>query len=48
VLITKEFTPLEPRLLKHDFYALGVGPVLSLTVSGGSDREELLRYVPAP
>ena len=48
VLITKEFTPLEPRLLKHDFYALGVGPVLSLTVSGGSEREELLRYVPAP
>jgi hypothetical protein len=48
VLITKEFTPLEPKLLKHDFYALGVGPVLSLTVAGGSDREELLRYVPAP
>jgi hypothetical protein len=48
VLITKEFTPLEPKLLKHDFYALGVGPVLSLTVSGGSDREELLRYAPAP
>jgi hypothetical protein len=44
VLITKEFTPLEPRLLKHDFYAVGVGPVLSLTVSGGSDREELLSY----
>ena len=48
VLITKEFTPLEPSLLKHDFYAFGVGPVLSLTVSGGSDREELLSYVPAP
>jgi hypothetical protein len=47
VLVTKEFTPLEPKLLEHDFFALGVGPVLSLTVSGGSDREELLRFEPA-
>jgi hypothetical protein len=48
VLVTKEFTPLEPKLLEHDFYALGVGPVLSLTVSGGSDREELVSFQPAP
>jgi hypothetical protein len=48
VLVTKEFTPLEPKLLKHDFFALGVGPVLSLTVAGGSDREELLSFQPAP
>jgi hypothetical protein len=48
VLITKEFTPLEPKLLKHDFYALGVGPVLSMTVSGGADREELVSFQPAP
>jgi hypothetical protein len=48
VLITKEFTPLEPKLLQHDFYARGVGPVLSLTVSGGSGREELLKFEPAP
>jgi hypothetical protein len=47
VLITKEFSPLEPRLLTHDFYALGVGPVLSLTVSGGADREELVSFQPA-
>jgi hypothetical protein len=48
VLITKEFTPLEPKLLKHDFYALGVGPVLSMPVSGGADREELVSFQPAP
>jgi hypothetical protein len=47
VLITKEFSPLEPRLLTHDFYALGVGPVLSLTVSGGADREELVSFRPS-
>jgi hypothetical protein len=48
VLVTKEFSPLEPKLLKHAFFALGVGPVLSLTVTGGSDREELLSFEPAP
>jgi hypothetical protein len=48
VLVTKEFTPLEPNLLEHDFYALGVGPVLSVTVSGGSGREELVSFQPAP
>jgi hypothetical protein len=44
VLMTKDYTPLEPRLLEHKFYARGVGPVLTLTVSGGSDREELVRF----
>jgi hypothetical protein len=44
VLMTKDFTPLEPRLLEHKFYARGVGPVLTLTISGGSDREELVEY----
>ena len=48
VLIAKEFTPLEPKLLQHKFYALEVGPVLSLTVSGGSAREELVSFQPAP
>ena len=44
VLMTKDFTPLEPHLLEHKFYAKGVGPVLTLTISGGSDREDLLEY----
>lgn len=44
VLVTKESTPLEPNLLEHKFYARGVGPVLALTLSGGSDREELLHF----
>jgi hypothetical protein len=45
VLMTKELNPLEPRSLEYKFYARGVGPVLSVAVSGGSDREELVRYV---
>jgi hypothetical protein len=48
VLVTKESSPLEPKLLKHALFALGVGPVLSLTLAGGSDREELLSFAPAP
>jgi hypothetical protein len=46
VLETKDYTPLEPSLIEHKFYAKGVGPVLAVTVSGGSDREELLSFKP--
>ena len=44
VLITKEFTPLEPGVVEHKFYAPRVGPVLAITVSGGSSREELVEF----
>ena len=44
LLATKEWTSLEPGVLEHKFYAPGVGPVLAITVSGGSGREELLRF----
>jgi hypothetical protein len=44
VLMTRETNPLEPKVLEFKFYARGVGPVLAVTVSGGSDREELVRY----
>jgi len=46
VLMTKDWTPLEPKLIEHKFYATGIGPVLAFTVSGGSDREELLSFEP--
>ena len=44
VLMTRETNPLEPKVLELKFYARGVGPVLALSVSGGSDREELIRF----
>jgi hypothetical protein len=44
VLMTRDVNPLEPRVLEFKFYARGVGPVLALNVSGGSDREELVRF----
>jgi hypothetical protein len=43
-LLTKDFTPLEPDVLEYKLYARGVGPVLVLGVSGGSTREELIRF----
>ena len=48
LLVTKDFTPLQPELLEHKFYAPGVGPVLVLTVKGGASREELLRFDHTP
>jgi hypothetical protein len=44
VLMTKDLNPLEPRVLEHKFYARGVGPVLTLDISGAAGREDLLRY----
>jgi hypothetical protein len=44
VLMTRDTNPLEPKVLEFKFYARGIGPVLAVSVSGGSDREELLSY----
>jgi hypothetical protein len=44
LLLTEETTTLEPGLVEQKFYARGVGPVLAITVSGGSDRETLVRF----
>ena len=43
-VLTKDYTPLEPEVLEYKLYAKGVGPVMTLNVSGGSGREELLRH----
>jgi hypothetical protein len=42
--MTKDLNPLEPKVLEFKFYAAGVGPVLALQASGGSDREELVSF----
>jgi hypothetical protein len=46
VLLTKDFTPLHPKILEYKMYAPGVGPVLVVGVSGSADREELMRFTP--
>jgi hypothetical protein len=44
VVLTKDLVPLEPRVLEYKLYAPGIGPVMTLDVSGASGREELLFY----
>jgi hypothetical protein len=46
VMLTKDLNPLEPKVLEFKFYARDIGPVLAVSVSGGSDREELVSYKP--
>ncbi len=43
-LMTKDTSPLEPDVLEFKLYARGIGPATSLTVSGGSEFEELVSY----
>lgn len=42
LLQTREWTPLEPDVLEHKYYAPGVGMVLEVVVEGGSGRIELI------
>jgi hypothetical protein len=42
-MLTKDTNALEPKVLEYKLYAPDVGPVLTLGVSGGGGREELLR-----
>jgi hypothetical protein len=45
VLMTRDVNPLEdPQAVEFKFFARGVGPLLAITISGGSDREELVSY----
>ncbi len=45
-LMTRDTNPLEPRVSELKLYAPGVGPALTVNVSGGDEREELLDYRP--
>ena len=46
VVLTRETTPIEPRVLEYKLYAQGIGVVLALSASGASDREELVHFSP--
>jgi hypothetical protein len=41
-LKTMEWSPLEPEVVEHKYYAPGVGVILEVQVEGGSDRVELI------
>ncbi len=40
--MTKEWTPLEPGVVEHKYYAGGVGFILGVMVKGGDERTELV------
>lgn len=44
VLETKDHTPLEPDVLEHKYYARGVGPVLTVDITAGGTRDELISH----
>jgi len=43
-MLTKEWTPLEPGVIDHKYYARGIGTVLEQTVKGGNERNELVFF----
>lgn len=47
-LLTRDTNALEPDVAELKFYAPGVGPVLTLDVSGGNGREELISVTTVP
>jgi hypothetical protein len=46
LLVTQDWTPLEPKVVEEKFYAKGIGLVLETKVRGGSGRNELISYQP--
>lgn len=43
---TKDYSDLEPGVVENKFYAPGIGLVLTVTVQGGDEREELVAITP--
>lgn len=43
VLVTKEWTPLEPGVAENKYYAKGVGFIFSKMIQGGDEQLELVR-----
>jgi hypothetical protein len=44
LLVTKEWTPLEPKTVEKKYYAAGIGLVRERTVRGGAGRIELVDF----
>ena len=43
-LLTKEWTPLEPGVIDHKYYARGIGTVLERTAKGPLERNALVSF----
>jgi hypothetical protein len=45
LLVTEEWTPLQPGVAEHKYYAEGIGLVLEVVVEGGSGQVELVDII---
>lgn len=43
LLLTREWSPLDPGTVEQKYYAEGVGFILGVMVKGGDERTELVR-----
>jgi len=43
-ILTDDTSPIEPDVSEYKLYAKGVGPVVAVSVSGESEREDLISY----
>ena len=43
-VLTDDQSPIEPTVSEYKLYAKGVGPVVAVSVSGESEREDLISY----
>ncbi len=43
-VLTDDYSPIEPTVSEYKLYARGVGPVVAVSVSGESEREDLIAY----
>ena len=43
-ILTDDYSPLEPTVSEYKLYAKGVGPVVAVSVSAESEREDLISY----
>lgn len=46
LVVTREFTPLEPNALEEKYYARGVGTILEVGIQGSHQRVELVSFTP--
>lgn len=48
VLVTEDWSPLEPDVIERKYYAPGVGKLVEEKTAGGEDHVELIEYTPGP
>jgi hypothetical protein len=48
VLVTEEWTPLEPDVIELKYYAKGIGVVEERQILGGNELVKLTKVTPAP